>query len=185
MDEDRLAQLVARLQQRQMLVDEMNVPGPLDLRNHHDVELVADLGDDAGEVVEQPRRIQRVDAHPEAGRAEIDGLRHRDEALARRFLGLDRNRILEIAEHDVDLRGEFADLGAHLLVVRRHEMDHALQPRRQFAERRRRADGERLEKFPRRFHGHPLVPRRLTAGARKGQSAAGDSGARTGPLQGP
>ena len=73
MHEDRLLHAMARLQQGQVLVDEMNVPGPLDLRDHHHVELVADLGDDAGEVVEQPRRVQRIDAHPEAGGAEIDG----------------------------------------------------------------------------------------------------------------
>ena len=35
--------------------------------------------------------------------AEIGRLRHRDQALARRLLGFDRNGVLEIAEHDVDL----------------------------------------------------------------------------------
>ena len=54
----------ARFEQREILVDEMDVPGALDLGNHHDVELVADLADDARQVVEKPRRIQRIDAHP-------------------------------------------------------------------------------------------------------------------------
>ena len=70
-------------------------------------------------------------------------------------LGLDRDRVLEIAEHHVDLAGELADLGAHLLVMRRHEMDHALEPRGQLGERARRADRQRLEKFARSFQpGH-------------------------------
>ena len=59
-----LGDLMTRLQQRKILIDEMNVPRPLDLRDHHHVELVADFGDDAGEIVEEPGRVQRIDAHP-------------------------------------------------------------------------------------------------------------------------
>src|SRR5690606_19975831 len=36
-------------------------------------------------------------------------------------------------------------LGSHLLVLRRKEMDHSLQPHGQFPKRRRRANGQRLE----------------------------------------
>ena len=59
--------------------------------------------DDLGDVVEHPGRVERVDARPQPGRAEIDRLRHLDEARARGLLGVDRNRVLEIAEHHVDL----------------------------------------------------------------------------------
>ena len=39
-----------------------------------DVELVADLGDGGGEVVEAPRRVERVDPGPQLGVAEVDVL---------------------------------------------------------------------------------------------------------------
>ena len=84
--------------------------------------------------------------------AEVDRLGHLDEALARRFLGVDRNGVLEIAEHHVDLAHELGHLGAQLLDMRRHEMDHALQPHRQLAQRRWRADGQRLKELAREFH---------------------------------
>ena len=151
-DEDRLLQPVARLQQRQILVDEGDVPGALDLRQHDDVELVADLADEPRHVVEEPRRVERIDARPQAGRAEVGRARHGDEALARRRLRFDRDRVLEVAEHDVDLRGQLADLGAQLVDVRRHEMDHALDARGRFAQRPRRADRQRLVELARNSH---------------------------------
>ena len=80
-------------------------------------------------------------------------LRHLDEALARGLLGLDRNGVLQVAQHDVDLARELRHLGAHLLVVRRHEMDHALEPHRQVAQGRGRADGERGEELAGELHG--------------------------------
>ena len=133
-----------------MIVD---VPGPLDLRQHDDVELVADLGDDLDEVVERPGAVQRVDARPQPGAAEIVRLGERDEAAPRRDLGVGRDRVLEVAQQHVDLRDQLRDLGAELFVVRRHEMDHPLEPHRQLAIRRRRAGGERLEEAARKL-GH-------------------------------
>ena len=109
-------------------------------------------------VVEHPRRVERVDARPQAGRAEVVRLRHGDEAGARRLLGVGRNRVLEVAEHHVDLRDQLRHLGAYLLDVRRHEVDHALQLDRQLAQRRRRADRERLEEVARELHGRPNFP---------------------------
>ena len=95
--------------------------------------------------------------------SEIDRLAHGDEAGARGLLGVDRNGVFEVAQHHVDLAGELGHLGAHLLVVRRHEMDHALEPHRQVAHRRRRADGQRLEKLPRGLHAGPVLPKRRFA----------------------
>ena len=145
-DQDRLLDLVARFELRQQLVEIMNVPGPIDLGQHDDVELVADRAHDLDHVVERPRRIERVDARPQTGRAVVDALGHLDEAFARGFLGLDRDGVLQIAQHHVDLARELGHLGAQLVEVRRHEMDHALQPHRQVAHGRRRADGERGER---------------------------------------
>src|SRR5580658_5212268 len=126
----------------EQLVEVVDVPGALDLGQHDDIELVADGGDDLGDVVERPRRIERVDARPQSGRAVVVGAAHLDEAAPRRLLGVGRNGVLQIAEHDVDLADEVRNLGAQLLQVRRDEMDHALEPHRQLAQRRRRPDGE-------------------------------------------
>ena len=93
-----------------------------------------------------------------SGRAEIDRLGHVDEALARGLLGVGRDGVFEIAEHDVDLLDQFRHLGADLLDMRRHEMDHALEPDRQVAHRGGRADGERLKELAGQLHAvleHP------------------------------
>ncbi len=134
----------------------MDVPRPLDLGQHHHVELVADGGDDLDDVVERPGRIERVDPRPQPGAAEVVRLGHGDEALPRRRLGIDGDGVLEIAEHDVDLADQLRHLLAYLLDMRRHEMDHPLQPDRQVAQRRRRADRERFEELPWKLHRKTL-----------------------------
>ena len=48
----------------EQLIEIMDVPRALDLRQHHDIELVADGGDNFTDVVEHPRRIERIDAGP-------------------------------------------------------------------------------------------------------------------------
>ena len=63
-DKDRLFEPVPRLEQRQILVDEMDVPVALDFRDHHDVEPVANLAHEPRHVAEKPGRVQRIDAHP-------------------------------------------------------------------------------------------------------------------------
>ena len=65
--------------------------------------------------------------------------------LPRRRLGVGGDGVLEVAEHDVDLGDQLAQPGADLLVVRRHEVDHALEPHGQLPVGLRRADGERRE----------------------------------------
>ncbi len=143
-DQDRPLDGVAGFELGQKLVEIMNVPGALDLGQHDDVELVADRGDNVGNVVERPGRVERVDARPQPGGAELGRLGHGDEAFARGLLGVGRDRVLEIAEHHVDLAHQLRHLGGDLLDVRRHEMDHALKLDRQLAQGRRRADGEGL-----------------------------------------
>ena len=80
-------------------------------------------------------------------------LAHLDEALAGGLLGLDRNGVFQIAQHHVDRFGQFGHLGAQLFHMRRHEMDHALQPHRQIAHGGGRADGQRLKELAGQFHG--------------------------------
>ena len=128
-----------------------------DLGDHHHVEPVADLADDLDHVVQRPRRVERVDARPQACARKVRRHRnvagHVDEAAPRRDLVLDGDGVLEVAEDDVDLAGDLDRAGAHLLHMRRHEMDHPLDARGQVAERGGRADRERLEELARRLHG--------------------------------
>ncbi len=86
------------------------------------------MSDDLEQVVENPGRVQGIDAGPQAGAGggEIGGLRHRHEALARGLLLVDRHRVLEVTEHHVDGGGELGHPGADLVVMRRHEVDHPL-----------------------------------------------------------
>ena len=72
--------------------------------------------DELRQIVEGPGTIQRIDAGPELGVAEVDLLADLDQALAGRDLLVDRDRVLEVAEQDVGLLGHVGDLGAHLLV---------------------------------------------------------------------
>jgi hypothetical protein len=60
MQQDRLADRVLRFEQRDVLIDEVDVPRPLDLGNHDHVELVADMLDDLLEVVEHPGAVQAL-----------------------------------------------------------------------------------------------------------------------------
>ena len=69
-----------------------------------------------------------------SGRAEIDRLGHLDHAGARGLLGVGRDRVFEIAEDDIDLRAISGTLARTFSMMRRHEMDHALEPHRQFAQ---------------------------------------------------
>ena len=55
MDQQRLLQPGTRLQLCKQAIDVVDVFGALDLGHHDDVELVADLADQGGEVVEYPR----------------------------------------------------------------------------------------------------------------------------------
>ena len=113
-DQNRPLDRVAGFELGQELVKIVNVPGAFDLGQHDDVELVTDRGDQFGDVVEHPRRIERVDPRPQTGRAEIDRLGHGDETIARGFLGVGGNGVFEIAEHDVDLTHQLRNLRSHL-----------------------------------------------------------------------
>ena len=158
MDQDRPFQLVPGFKLRQQLVEVIDVPRSIDFGQHDHVELIADRRDDLGDVVERPRRVERVDAGPQSGRTEFGRPRHSDESVTRRLLGIDRNSVFEVAQHDVNLPNQLRHFRPHLFDVRRNEMNHALEPHGQFAERRRSADGERGIKLARKLHRHPQNP---------------------------
>ena len=104
--------------------------------------------DDGEEVVEDPRAVQAVDARPERRVAELVVLRDLDEALSRRLLVRRRDRVFEVAQQHVHLRDQLRDLRAHLLVLRREEVDHPVRPRGHLTLRRGRADRERIRGMP-------------------------------------
>ena len=63
-DEDRFFHRVLGLELGEQLVEIMDVPFALDLRQHHDIELAADGGDNLTNIIKHPRRIERIDPGP-------------------------------------------------------------------------------------------------------------------------
>ena len=57
-DQDRPVELRLSLELGEEAVDVGDVPGALDLRHHHDLELVADLGDEGRQVIESPWALE-------------------------------------------------------------------------------------------------------------------------------
>ena len=141
------------LELRQQPVDVVDVPRALDLGDHDHVELVADLGDELGEVVEHPGAVEAVDARPELRVAEVDLLADLDQPLARGDLAVGRDRVLEVAEQDVGLLRHVGHLRRHLLVRGVEEMDHPRGLERDLAWRVRRADRQGLEEVAGVPHG--------------------------------
>ena len=176
MDQDRLGDLVLGFELGQQLVEIVDVPRPLDLGQHHNVELVAGFGDQRGDVIQRPRRVEAVDARPQAGCAEIELLGHRDEAGAGLVLFAGGDRVFQVAEHDVDLADGVLELGPDLGVMRRDEVDHPLKLDRHLPIGLRRANREGREEFGRRARGGhgsargivsvKVVMKRLTGGSR-------------------
>ena len=183
MDQQRPLQLRLGLELGQQAVDVVDVPGALDLRDHDHLELVADLGDELGEVVEHPRALQRVDPGPELGVAEVDLLGDLDQALAGRDLLVDRDGVLEVAEQDVGLLGHVRDLGAHLLVGRVEEMDHPRGLEGDLVRRFRRADRQRLEEVSWVSHEGNAIWTRMRRASPRIASRHGE-GSRGGPGRG-
>src|SRR5215470_2511093 len=149
--------MVAGFELGQELVEIVDIPRALHLGQHDDVELVADGGNDLDDIIERPGRIERIDPGPKSGYAVVVRLTHLDEAAPRRLFGVDRNGVLQIAEHDVDLADKVWNFLAQLFEVRRHEMDHALKPYRQIVQRNGRPDGKRLEELTGQFHERSRV----------------------------
>src|SRR5262249_31832317 len=65
MHEDGTVDAMLGLELRQQAVDVVDVPRPLDLGNHHDLEAVADALHQRGDVVQAPGAVQAVDPRPE------------------------------------------------------------------------------------------------------------------------
>ena len=156
MDENRPLHLVARFELRQQAVDVVDVPRPLDLGDHHDLEPIADLADQLRQVVEAPRAVEAVDAGPQRRVAEIDLAADLDQPVARVELLVGRNRVFEIAEQDVGLLGHLGQLRRHLRIAGIEEVNAARRLDGDLVHRRRCADRQRLEKITRATHG-PLL----------------------------
>lgn len=85
-------------------------------------------------------RVQSLGAVTEVG-----GLRDVDEALTGGLLAVGLDRVLEVAEEDVDGADHPRDLRGHLLVARVEEVDHPAGAGGDLTHRRRGADRERAE----------------------------------------
>jgi hypothetical protein len=144
------------LELREQAVDVRDVLGPLHLRDHHHVELVADLRHQRGQVVEDPRTVEGVDPGPELGGLEVGLAGDRHQALAGGHLAFGLHRVLEVAEQDVGRARHLRHLGRHLLVRRVEEVDRAARPSRDLAQRLGRTYCERPEEVLRapHIHGH-------------------------------
>ena len=154
MHEERFGEPGLGLELGEQPVDVVDVLGPLDLGDHHHVELVADLGHERHQVVEAPRRIEAVDPRPQLRVSEVDVAGCLDEAGACRLLVAGRDRVFEVAEQHVDRGRDVGKLGDHLGVLGWEEVDHAARPERDVAQRFGSANGERPEEILRATHGH-------------------------------
>src|SRR5919108_653347 len=152
-DEYRPLQARLGLELRQEPVDEVDVPGALDLRDHDHLDAVSDLGDDPRQIVQDPWALEGVHPRPEGGLAEVHLAADRDQALACRLLAVERHGVLEVAEEDVDGRRDLGRLRDHLLVREVKEVDHPRGLEGDLAERLRRPDGERPEEVSGVAHG--------------------------------
>ncbi len=123
----------------------VDVLGPLHLGDHDDVQLLARLEDRGGEVVEAPGRVERVHAGPELRVRGGPRLGHLDQTRPGGLLVCRWHAVFEVAEEDVDGGGDVGDLGHHLRVGPREEVDHPRRGERDLPERLRRSDGEGAE----------------------------------------
>ncbi len=135
----------ARLELGEELIGVVDVLRSVDLGDHDDVELVADLGHETDEVIEAPRAVEAVHARPELRVAEGRLLRDPHEALAGVDLLVALDGVLEVAEDDVDLLRDIRHLGRHLRVRRIEEVDHPRRAEGDLAQRRGGAEGQRRE----------------------------------------
>ena len=154
--EDRPVEPGLRLELGEEAVDVVDVLGPLDLRDHDHVELVADLGD----------RGDRGRRGPTASRASSPGSRtacrrSRRSCRPRRsparaaslsLAGTPSSRLARRTSTVGARSGSFAD---HLRVRRREEVDHPRRPERDLADRVGGADGQRAEEVLGGAHAPP------------------------------
>src|SRR5215510_11091601 len=152
----------------------MDIPWPIHFGQHDHVDFVADCAYDLNDIVEGPRRIERVDARPQPGRAAISRPGHFDEAFARSGFCVDRDGVFQVAEYDVHLLHKLAHLCAYSFIVRRYEMDHALQTDRHLAQGSRRANGKRRKELA--WQSHETIQTTALLRATQGPRQVGQIG---------
>ncbi len=162
--QERLLQPGPGLELRQQPVDVVDVLGALDLGDHDHVELVADLGDQGGQVVERPRGVERVDPGPELGGPEVDLLADLDQTGTCGLLVLRLDGVLEVAQEHVGLADHVRDLAGHLRVARVEEVDRPRRAGGDLAEGLGGSDGEWGEEVLGRAHGADASSARATDG---------------------
>ena len=150
---------------------------PSHLGHHDDVELVADLADQGREVVEAPGAVEGVDPRPQlGGLAEVGGPGDGDQPVARGDLVLGLDRVLEVAEQDIDGTDHRGDLGRHLGVAGIEEVDDPRRPGGDLADGGRGADGEGGEEVL--GAAHASLPSSRDGGGGRREGAAPPCGRR-------
>ena len=161
MDQDRSVEVGLRFELCEQPIDVVDVFGPLDLRHHDDIELVACLRHQRREVIESPRRIEAVDPSPQLSVAHLERAGDADEAGPSGLLVGHGNRIFEIAEKYVDRGDDVRQLGDDLVDVRREEVNDATGPERNLPQRRRSTNGEGFEEVSGATHERKGMCRRV------------------------
>ena len=113
---------------------------------------LADLGDGGDQVVEAPRRVERVDARPQLRVGVVPGLADLDQPGAGVLLLRRRHGVFEVGQQHVDGRRDVRHLADHLRVVGRQEVDHPRRPERDVPHRLRGTDRQRAEEVLRGTH---------------------------------
>ncbi len=131
---------------RNQSVRVVDVFGSLDLGDHDDVEFVADLDDEVGEIIEDPRRVEAVDSGPQLSATEVCRLADLDQTGPGRILVVGTDGVFQVAEENVDLGGNVGHLRSHLFVGWIEEMDHPRRREGDLPQRLRGPDGQRFEK---------------------------------------
>jgi hypothetical protein len=157
MNEDRTFDLGLGLELGQQLVDIVDVPRTLDLRHHDHIKLVTDLGNELGQIVEHPRRVETVYTGPQLRTAEIGLFCDLNQSAPGGDLIFDGNRIFKVAQQHIDLLGDVGDFGGHFRVAGIEKMQHPRRFERNLSKRHRRTDGQRLEELFGATHGLSFI----------------------------
>ena len=96
-------------------------------RDHDNIQNVSRLENHFGNIVQNPRAIERIDAGPATGLAEVVVLHDLNESAPRIFLRIRRNRVFEVTQQNIYLLKHPWHTLAHFRVMWRQKMDHALQ----------------------------------------------------------
>ena len=138
MELNRFFQSGPRFELCEQLIGKVDVPSPLNFWQHDNVDFVAHLGHDACDVVEEPRAIEAIDTRPQLGITKVIVTCYVDKAITCRFFVFDCDRVLKVAQQDINFFCDARGLLHHARITGIKEMNHARGPNRYVSQWRRR-----------------------------------------------